>query len=120
MMRLFGRKGQSTGEYAIVLGLVVAAAIAMQTYVKRGMEGKIAKAVNNISTATGGTTVQYEPYYAESDFTTTTNPYSMQEQTVDGGGFSKYLGSAAPSGSRLDKTDTRSGSKTTDSYTGAD
>ncbi|MCX5698288.1 MAG: hypothetical protein NTX01_01115 [Candidatus Omnitrophica bacterium] len=38
------RKGQSTAEYAIVIGLVIAAVIGMQVYVKRGIQGKIADA----------------------------------------------------------------------------
>jgi hypothetical protein len=123
MMRLFGRKAQSTGEYAIVISLVVAAAIAMQTYVKRGLQGKIAKAVTNISVATGiseatgSTNVQYEPYYSESDFSTTTagknsaETYTMKEKTLDGGGFEKYLGSEATGGT--DKESTRTGTKKT-------
>jgi hypothetical protein len=32
------RKAQSTAEYAILIGLVVAAVIGMQTYVKRGLQ----------------------------------------------------------------------------------
>ena len=38
---LFKRKGQSTAEYAILIGIVVAVAIAMQTYVKRGIQGRL-------------------------------------------------------------------------------
>jgi len=37
----FNSRGQSTAEYAILIGLVVAVAIAMQTYVKRGMQGRL-------------------------------------------------------------------------------
>ena len=40
------RKAQSTAEYVIVLGLIVAAVIAMQTYVKRGLQGRIRDAVD--------------------------------------------------------------------------
>ena len=39
-------KGQSTAEYAIVIGLVIAAAVAMQVYVKRGLQGKIKDATD--------------------------------------------------------------------------
>jgi uncharacterized protein (UPF0333 family) len=42
----FDRKGQNTAEYAIVIALVVAAAVAMQTYVKRGMQGRVYDATN--------------------------------------------------------------------------
>lgn len=41
MLRFFrDRRGQNTAEYAILIGLVVAAAIGMQTYVKRGLQAK--------------------------------------------------------------------------------
>ncbi len=35
------KKGQNTAEYAVLIGLVVAAVIAMQTYVKRGVQGRM-------------------------------------------------------------------------------
>lgn len=38
---IFGKKGQNTAEYAIVIALVIAAALAMQTYVKRGLQGRV-------------------------------------------------------------------------------
>jgi len=38
---IFGKKGQNTAEYAIIIALVIAAAIAMQTYVKRGVQGRV-------------------------------------------------------------------------------
>jgi uncharacterized protein (UPF0333 family) len=115
MMRLLGRRGQSTGEYAIVISLVVAAAIAMQTYVKRGLQGKIVKAVYNISEATDAKTVQYEPYYSKSDFTTVTNDYTMKEKTLDGGGFEKEVADIG-----TPKKSTRSGTQGTRSWTDAD
>jgi Flp pilus assembly pilin Flp len=34
------RNGQSTAEYAILIGLIVAAAIAVQIYVKRGVQAR--------------------------------------------------------------------------------
>jgi len=39
-------RGQSTAEYAIVIGLVIAAAVGMQVYVKRSLQGKIKDAVD--------------------------------------------------------------------------
>jgi len=35
------KKGQNTAEYAILIGLVIAGAFAMQTYVKRGVQGRV-------------------------------------------------------------------------------
>ena len=63
MLRLMrDKKGQSLVEYAIVISLVVAAAIAMQTYVKRALQGKVQGATDLLSTT------QYEPYYLDSSF----------------------------------------------------
>jgi len=35
-----GRKAQTTAEYAILIGVVVMAIIGMQTYLKRGLQGR--------------------------------------------------------------------------------
>lgn len=106
-MRKFigNRKGQNTAEYAILIGLVIAAAIAMQTYVKRGLQGKVKKAVDNVSAGSQGTTVQYEPYYTQSNFETVTRQHAIQEKTVDGGGFEKYMGE----GGGHERTSSRTG-----------
>ena len=71
------RKGQSTAEYAIVIGLVIAAAIAMQVYVKRSIQGKMKDATDfNDPAATMLTTKQYEPLYS-----TTQNMISNRDAT---------------------------------------
>lgn len=44
MLKLFNKKAQSTAEYAVLVGLVVAAAIGMQTYVKRGLQERMHQA----------------------------------------------------------------------------
>jgi hypothetical protein len=36
----YRKKAQSTAEYAIVIGLVIASILGMQTYVKRGLQGR--------------------------------------------------------------------------------
>jgi len=58
------RKGQNTVEYAILFALVIAAAIAMQTYVKRSFQGGVKFTVDKLRQDTNGNT-QYEPYYLE-------------------------------------------------------
>ncbi len=63
-------KAQSTAEYAIVIGLVIAAVLAMQVYVRRNLQAKI-KATTDFGAGDGAidarfTTVQFEP-----DYTTT-------------------------------------------------
>ena len=66
-------KGQSTAEYAILIALVVAAVIAMQTYAKRALQAKVRDASLYMVAQTNemGNSVQYEPYYLESAFNTT-------------------------------------------------
>lgn len=64
---------QSTAEYAALLGIIIAAVLAMQLYVKRSLQGKMAsttdymtKQTGSIAGATIGTRNQYEPYYLKS------------------------------------------------------
>ena len=71
---MLNRKGQNTAEYAILIALIIAAAVGMQTYVKRGLQGRVKEAVDHTGTAqeVGGANLsfsgdQYEPYYAQSD-----------------------------------------------------
>lgn len=92
--KLNARRGQNTAEYAILIGVIVAAAIAMQIYIRRGMQARIKDAVDFTRTAdddAGGnifTNSQYEPYYMSTDMTTTqTGSTSQQLQT--GGGIVK-------------------------------
>ena len=70
--------GQSTAEYAIVIGLVIAAAVAMQVYVKRGIQAKIKGAVD-YQPDKMFTTGQYEPDYATSDMNSTRNMTQKNE-----------------------------------------
>ena len=85
MLRLM-RKGQSTAEYAIVIGLVIAAAVAMQVYVKRGIQGKIKDAVdyNDANATAMMKTGQYEPYYVTSNMTNTRSGSSRAETKSKG------------------------------------
>jgi len=81
------QRGQSTAEYAIVLGVVLAALVAMQIYVKRGVNARVKVGVDEFTNAgtielgwlddtnvasgdvkLNRTRGQYEPYYAESSF----------------------------------------------------
>jgi len=94
MLRLM-RKGQSTAEYAIVIGLVIAAAVAMQVYVKRSLQAKVKDAVDyNDPAATMLSTGQYEPYYLSSSATSTRDE-STTANTAAGGGVTKTTTDAA-------------------------
>jgi hypothetical protein len=83
-------KAQSTAEYVIVLGLIVAAVMAMQTYVKRGFQGRIKDAVDYVDQGgvTSGVvtfnTRQYEPYYLSSSFSS--NRSSNEAEDMGDGG----------------------------------
>lgn len=55
---LFGRKGQSITEYAILVSIVIAALVAMQTYVKNTLSAKIKLAADGIH---DGQEMLYQP-----------------------------------------------------------
>ena len=62
------RKAQQTAEYALLISLVVAAVIAMQTYVQRGLQARYKEGIVDYlvaETTEFGTNSQYEPYYLE-------------------------------------------------------
>lgn len=84
---MLNRKGQNIAEYSILIALVIAAAVGMQMYVKRGLQGRLADATDfapDIGDVTGGTptepgqsviwaTKQYEPYYTQSNSVVSSN-----------------------------------------------
>ncbi|MDP1853274.1 MAG: hypothetical protein Q8L26_03600 [Candidatus Omnitrophota bacterium] len=73
-------KGQSTAEYAIVIAIVIGALIAMQVYIKRGLQGRYHDATRYMATnadgAVIGTTEQYEPYYLRNQVSAVTTSRS--------------------------------------------
>lgn len=90
MLRLRYNKAQSTAEYVIVLGLIVAAVVAMQSYIKRGFQGRIKDAVDfkdqagqNANVVQFNTT-QYEPYYLTSTFESTRNSEDNEHLSQEG------------------------------------
>jgi Flp pilus assembly pilin Flp len=44
---MLNRKGQNTAEYAILIALIIAAAVGVQTYVKMSLQGKIHDALEH-------------------------------------------------------------------------
>ncbi|MDD5019651.1 MAG: hypothetical protein PHH75_04605 [Candidatus Omnitrophica bacterium] len=76
------RRGQTIVETAVLLTLIIFAFIAMQTYLKRGLQGRLRGAIDGIGE-------QYDPYDTtseynmihESDITTTSE--SSEEMYVD-------------------------------------
>jgi len=81
MLRNFlkNRKAQNTAEYALLIALVVAGVIAMQTYARRALQARIHDASQYMATADSnasiglGNSTQYEPYYLNSDYKVATN-----------------------------------------------
>lgn len=80
MLRI--RKGQTVAEYAVLLSLVIAAALAIQVYVKRGIQARVKMGTDAYTSVTEtittggegaksasfGTLSQYEPYYQETQY----------------------------------------------------
>lgn len=71
-----GKKAQSTLEYAVIIAVVVAALISMQIYFKRGLQGKIRQASDDIGE-------QFSPSTTTSNYDT--NVVSNTHETVQGG-----------------------------------
>ena len=73
------KKAQNTAEYAILISLVVAGIIAMQTYAQRALQARVRDAAKFMADQTGtgldnstlGGTLQYEPYYLQTDYNIT-------------------------------------------------
>jgi len=79
--------GQSTAEYVVVLGLVIAAVVAMQVYVKRSVQAQVKDTTDYLGTQASdltGNTGQYEPYYASSNYTTSQTTDSIEAMSIGG------------------------------------
>jgi len=79
-------KAQSTLEYAIIIAVVVGALLAMQTYIKRGIQGKLQASTDSIGEqySAGITTVKY--------ITQDNGPSETKERFGTGEGFSDDIG----------------------------
>jgi len=113
-------KGQSTAEYAIVIGLVIAAAVAMQIYIKRQLQGKVKDAVdynettaetnNWLKTTAAQNLKQYDPYYQTSENVTTTADNKETTETFEKGQVTRTIAAG-------DNKTTRGGTTSTLDYT---
>ncbi len=91
MVRKLNKRAQTTAEYAILIAIVVGAVVAMQIYVRRGLQGRIRNVVDHVGQGgavgggnfafTAGMGGQYEPYYLASQ---TDASSGRQEQEVYG------------------------------------
>lgn len=82
------KKAQQTAEYALLISLVVAAVIAMQTYAQRTIQARIRDASQYLASETSalGSTNQYEPYYLETDYEVFREDVTRDSQTQDSSG----------------------------------
>ncbi|MCA9393553.1 MAG: hypothetical protein KC900_05070 [Candidatus Omnitrophica bacterium] len=80
---LKNKKAQNTAEYAILISLVVAGIIAMQTYAQRALQARVRDAGQYLASQSAalGNTNQYEPYYLTTNYLVSSN--SAQTQLLD-------------------------------------
>lgn len=69
------QKAQSTLEYAMIIAIVAGGLIAMQIYMKRGIEGKVKESADSIGQ-------QFDAGNTEITFTTNRSGTSVQETTT--------------------------------------
>lgn len=107
MMRCFNKKAQSTLEYAIIIAVVVGTLLAIQVYVKRGIEGRARSSVDNIGDqfSAGDTTSKYT--------TEETTSVTKEDLGTDG-----TFGGAVDKG--VSKTEITTAPTTTRTATGSD
>ena len=99
MFRKFfqNRKAQNTAEYALLIALVVAGIIAMQTYAQRALQARVrdasvlmtsvaqktATTIDGLDMAKMGNTAQYEPYYLKSEYAVDRDTVETQDYGVN-------------------------------------
>lgn len=79
--------GQSIGEYAVCLAVILAALLAMQVYVKRGLEGRY-KGVVDYATKQAYPLTQYEPGYVQDKYTVSQDK-KLTESAPGGGNITR-------------------------------
>jgi len=75
MRKWLKKNGQSTLEYAVLIVVIIAALIAMQVYLKRGVQGRMRESTDQIGE-------QFSPGYTVSNMTT--HSYSSTKEFNDG------------------------------------
>ena len=86
------KKGQATAEYAILFALVVAAAVGVQTYVKKSLQARVYDATEYFvaNTTELGQTRQWEPGRATKTTTDQESERTFTEDYEDGEAPFKY------------------------------
>lgn len=107
MLSLRKRNGQSTAEYAILIGVVIAAVIGMQTWVGRSLKAKIRDAALNTGNAVTGyptnifTTDLFEPGISGTTQTTQSGGETLTRTTSGGALTRTYDQSTNRSGNQI-------------------
>ena len=87
LLKIFkNKKAQNTAEYAILIGLVIGAVVAMQQYAQRTIQARIrdANVTFRDQTKALGESLQYEPYYSESNSNTQKDTNTEETLTSKG------------------------------------
>ncbi len=85
-----GQKGQGLAEYALIFSIVLTALLAMQVYIKRGLQGKYKDAADEIifslreTKGDSNLPLQYEPHYGASKITTTASQSRTAKESSGG------------------------------------
>lgn len=77
MFIYLNKRGQGTLEYAILIAIIVGALIAMSVYIKRGVQGRLRQASDDIGE-------QFSPGYTTSNITTNTSATVHENRFEDG------------------------------------
>jgi hypothetical protein len=88
---MFGRrKGQTTLEYAVIIVVVVAALLAIQYYMKRGVEGRLRESVDSVGEqySAGNTTSKFTTQQTGAQVTKET--FGLDKNDVATQGISYY------------------------------
>jgi len=72
MRKTINKKGQSTLEYAVLVVVIIGALIAMQIYVKRGVQGKLRESTDSVGE-------QFSPGYTQ--YSKNSTSYSRTNET---------------------------------------
>jgi Flp pilus assembly pilin Flp len=86
-MKFSHKKAQSTLEYAVIIAVIAAALVAMNVYMKRGMQGKLRESADKIGEqySAGRTTSLYTTEQAGESTTKETFGLADDETTRDQG-----------------------------------
>jgi len=77
MLRMLRKRGQSTLEYAVLIVVIIAALIAMQVYLKRGLQGRLRESSDQIGD-------QFSPGYTVSNRVTSSGSSVTESRTAGG------------------------------------